>query len=107
MNLTYFGIRVKGTEKFFLRSPDQRRGYSWDEPEEPTQNKPVRLFPSKKSAQNALAQWRRGKHIHKVSSQPQSYLSIDGYDEEWVDIEVVPERKTAEIEIVSLRLTAS
>lgn len=107
MNLVYFGLREKGTDNFFLRRPKQRRGYSWDEPEEPTQDKPVRLFPSKKSAQNALIQWRRGRHIHKVSSQPQGYFSVDDVDEEWTEIEVVPERKTLEIEVVSLRLTDS
>jgi hypothetical protein len=106
MNMVYFGLRVKGTEKFFLRRPNQRRGYSMDEPEEPTQDKPVRLFPSQKSAQNALIQWRRGVHIHKVS-YPTSWSGMDDGGEDWTEIKDVPERKTAEIEVVSLRLTDS
>ena len=106
MNMVYFGLRVKGTEKFFLRRPNQRRGYSMDEPEEPTQDKPVRLFPSHKSAQNALIQWRRGVHVNKVS-YPTSWDSMDTGEEHWTEIKDVPERKTVEIEVVSLRLTDS
>jgi hypothetical protein len=106
MNATYFGLRVKGTDRFFLRHPNQRRGYSLDEPEEPTQEKPPRLFASLKSAQNALIQWRRGRHTKKVS-YPSSWESLDTGQEEWTEIQEVPERKTAEIEVVTLRLTDS
>jgi hypothetical protein len=104
MNMVYFGLRVKGTEKFFLRRPNQSRGYSLDEPEEPTQGKPVRLFPSQKSAQNALIQWRRGIHVNKVS-YPSSWDSMDTGEERWTEIKDVPQRKALEIEIVPLRLS--
>ena len=106
MNIVYFGLRVKGTEKFFLRRPNQRRGYSMDEPEEPTQDKPARLFPSRKSAQNALIQWRRGVQVHKVS-YPSSWASMDTGQEDWTEIEVVPARKSVEVEVVLLYLSDS
>ena len=106
MDMIFFALRLKGTEKFFLRHLNQRRGYSLDEPEDLAQDKQPRLFSSKRSAQNALVQWRRGRHVHKVS-YPTSWDSMDTGQEEWTEIEVVPERKTVEIEVVSLRLTDS
>jgi hypothetical protein len=91
-----FAIRVFGTTKY-LPMRKKSRGFSYDEP---TDEKPPRLFYTKRSAQNALTAWLQGVwENHTVTS---------GYYGE--DVDVYPEPKKVEgrqremMEIVKFQL---
>ena len=53
-------------------------GYSYLEVQEPTSDKPPRLFPNKLGAVNALASWKRGPLIKKAATTP--IADFDQYD---------------------------
>lgn len=100
-----YAIRKKGTD-LYLPEPMGRmgRGGSHTEPTH-MDSAPIRTFNSMRSANAALTQWLRGKHLLVMGGE---YL--DEYNSRWISYqegtEVVhqPERNKDEMEIVSISL---
>lgn len=96
-----YGIR-RISDGFYMPQPNGRggRGGSFMEPEDPLLPFcEVRLFHSERAAKSALAQWRRGKHWHKVTGG-----SWDTDADEYTSIEHVPGRDTEVFDIVPIRI---
>ena len=96
-----WAIREKGTEKYLPAMKRGRicvRGFTSTEP---TEGVPPRLFPTKRSVENALTAWLQGQwEMHQIQS--------GWYDE---DVDTYPEPKAVEgrkrelMEIVKFNLT--
>ena len=108
LNQKLYAIRKKGTD-LYLPEPIGRmgRGGSHTEPIH-MDTGVIRTFTTMRSANAALTQWLRGKHLPVMGGE---YL--DEYNSRWITYqegtEVIPqpERKRDEMEIVTIHLSVT
>jgi hypothetical protein len=56
--------------------PHNTKGFSFDEPEPPSDKRHPRFFPSEKAAKQALIAWLRGIFINKYDALTGEYIGL-------------------------------
>jgi hypothetical protein len=95
-------IREKGTENYMPTRWRYRRGHSFSEPQPYGGDFGPRIFPTWKSAHNALCAWAQGHWEHSISRATSFF---DEYDE-FTIVKKVEGRSKDKMEIVPVRVSA-
>lgn len=109
--MNVFAIRHKPTNRFMpVPVGKNGSGSSYWEPTEQADGQMPRLFPHKRSAKSALAQWLRGTHkpvMEWASDPPLGEFGFGARYQECVGtaVEPVPGRNADDMEIVTFTLT--
>jgi hypothetical protein len=94
-------VREKSTGAYFCeREHGYHRGYSHDDPIQPTPKRGIRLFGSERRARQALVAWLQGIYERHYSGP--AYLGDEGGED--ITVTKVPTRKRENFEIVQFEL---
>lgn len=104
LNIDVFVIRHVPTGDY-LPARKSGRGFSNDEPEEDGGPLGPRIFPTHRSAINALTAWLMGVH-KRVSTRSGGWEGPEEYDEDII-VEPQPHRIREDMEIVPVHLIES